>query len=1224
MSPPRLIARHLLVALLLACAGFETNTVWAQPPQYAMTDTTVTDCFGELTDSGGTEEAYGNNEDLVFTIEAGSPLDVGFIGSIDIEPAAPGGLLFDYLVLHDGPGLSSPVLDTLFGNIANPPSYTTSGPLTVHFVSDASAQPQGFHLTWTADPPPPVPPEASLGAPGNCPFTAVNLDFSYPIECSLIDWSSLSFSATNGQTWAPDTSAAAILSCSGTTNDALIIPFEDGQSVDGNCTVTANLFIGVRDACDSIWTLPIEATWTSMGCPATPEVITDTDTVCTGGCATLEALQRGCEETNLTWTASDGSTFNGPGPWNVCPVTTTTYTATANEVTTGTTGQASVTVTVLDLGAWVQDTSICPGAEVPLSTGSISGEWSGTGVIGPPWLFDSGESGQGAHDITFTAFGSASCASTATITVVNFWAPNNVPTCPESAPFELPAAPPGGTWTGTGITGNTFDPSAVVTPGQDTVIQVLFSAGACQNITNIHIEPAAPLIDIGSICQSEPAIPLPSSPPGGTWTGPGLSEDADAFLPEEAPAGPITLTYQMQGCNRLASGTLLPIYAGPTMSSCPEQLPFVPYPDFLPAGGNWEGPGIALDDSISGLYQPGNVPDNQWSPLIYSAPNGCTDTLWMFNRQTTIAPDVLHACASDTANLLANGLEVSPWCGIWNGLGTTNPTDLGDCDWSINAPGLSVGEHRLTYTVNGCADTLDISVHPDSLNVEPWVSCNTSAEVLLPILPAGAQWSGPGIQTPTNDSTWSWSPGQAGPGAHTLLWTNPAGCSDNVAVEVESAPVWNSISDTILCFNEVLISPPPPALESVTSGSATTLWTINDTDWLSDTSTAEIGSGTHLLAVQWSGEACSTDTAWTLQILDPLSVALTADDLVLCPGAGTQATAVITGGLAPTGSLDIAWSDEGLPLSTRTLIPTVTSWWSVSVGDGCSTSAEDSILLTVLPPFDTDITFGPLACHNAPTSLVLDVPSPAGVQHFIDGSFAGNGPVVVDALAGSALAWSVLDTLEGCALDTTILVPGHPPIAAAFSVNPAADCIPWDAQPIGLIDLSTGAESGQWSWFPSALQGMPATPDSVAWTAGSNPLLTLPSAGTWTVIQAVQQDVGCTDTVSSTICVLPQTNVWLPDAFSPNGDGANDRFRPRGSGVSTWRMTIHDGWGRLVWEESQVGLPAGSALQATTEEGFPIGWAGDQEAVGVYAVRLEATTDGGVPIIVEQPLRLIR
>ena len=215
-----------------------------------MADTTVTDCFGELTDSGGEDDAYGNNENFTFTVDAGSPLDLQFLGPIDIEPAAPGtGLLFDYLILYDGPNTGAPVLDTLYGNVPNPPSYTTSGPLTVVFISDASAQPQGFHLEWSANPPPPVPPDLSISTLGGCPHGALSLALSEPVECGLMDWESLVLVGEDGSTWDVNASAAEAL-CPGFESDQLTLPLT--EPLDGNCAFTLSFTVGLRDACDSV------------------------------------------------------------------------------------------------------------------------------------------------------------------------------------------------------------------------------------------------------------------------------------------------------------------------------------------------------------------------------------------------------------------------------------------------------------------------------------------------------------------------------------------------------------------------------------------------------------------------------------------------------------------------------------------------------------------------------------------------------------------------------------------------------------------------------------------------------------------------------------------------------------------------------------------------------------------------------------------------------------
>lgn len=1232
MSPPA----SRLVRILLIIAGGSAHGLMGQTEPFWMADTTVTACFGELTDSGGPDEAYGNNEDLVFTVDAGAPLIVGFIGSIDIEPGAPNsGLLFDYLVLHDGPGLASPVLDTLYGSISTPPSYVTSGALTVHFVSDASAQPQGFHLFWTADPPPPQPPDMDLSAPGSCPFQAVEWSFDPPLECALIDWASLAVTSSSGDAWPVDTSAAILLGCGSGWAASLILPFDDGATIAGNCDIMASMEVGIRDACDSVWTMPLSAQWASTGCGAVPEIEADTDTVCTGGCVVLEAIPRGCGPTQFAWSGSDGSTWSGPGPWTACPTVTTTYTVTATETASGVTGSASVQVVVIDLGAWVADTVLCPGDVLILSTGPVQGNWTGPGVTGPPWAFHADSSGAGQHEITFLTTGGGGCSSTSTIGVTGFSVPEVIATCPESSPFALTGFPSGGTWSGIGMAGDLFNPAAADTLGTSP-FTLTYEAAGCTGLTQVHVEPAADPIALDAVCQSEPPITLPNAPPGGTWSGPGWNATEGQWVPQDAPPGPTVLTYAMEGCDRTAFGVVLPIHAGPTMTSCPEQSPFIPFPGFLPPGGTWSGPGIGADGASTGLYDPGSVPDGLWAPLIYAAPNGCQDTLWMFNRQTTVSPAVLYSCAGDEDNLLmTNGFQASPWCGTW----TSEPVDvtayLGDCDWSLTALDLTVGVHEAIYEVNGCSDTLEVIVHPEALLLSDWTSCIDGDPIPLPETPPGSQWEGEGLIGPAGDGTWEWSPSGAGQGDHALIWSTPAGCADTALVFVEAPPTWPAPALTgTWCFNDAPQLPPGPTNPG--NGPPTTQddWSLDGAPWPPGLTTASVGEGTHEVSLGWSGEACTVEQTWSFVVLPPLTVELQVEDASLCAGQGTSATAVLSGGLADGGSTpDITWSDGGFPSPERFLLPEASGWWWVEADDGCSTPAMDSVYLGILPPFMRSVTHAATACFGAPTDVVLEAGPPAGLVHILDGDTLGIGTFSIATTAGVALDWILVDPVEGCAQDTTILIPSHPPLNAAFSVFPASDCIPWDAQPIGLIDLSNGGETGTWAWWAGEVAEIPdgaASSGELPWSLGTNPTLSFPAPGQWTVALALDQEAGCTDTAFQSLCILPQTNIWLPDAFSPNGDTWNDRFHPRGSGVQSWEWIILDAWGQVVWEERHDGFPAASSLGPTDPWGMPVGWEGTVQSsglpapTGVYAISLKARTDGGWPIEIQQPIRLIR
>lgn len=65
---------------------------------------------------------------------------------------------------------------------------------------------------------------------------------------------------------------------------------------------------------------------------------------------------------------------------------------------------------------------------------------------------------------------------------------------------------------------------------------------------------------------------------------------------------------------------------------------------------------------------------------------------------------------------------------------------------------------------------------------------------------------------------------------------------------------------------------------------------------------------------------------------------------------------------------------------------------------------------------------------------------------------------------------------------------------------------------------------------------------------------------------------GCRDTLEQQIHVLPCHSIYTPTAFSPNGDGRNDLFRPLFGdcveGVS--RLEIYNRWGSLVFRSTQA------------------------------------------------------
>jgi gliding motility-associated-like protein len=83
-----------------------------------------------------------------------------------------------------------------------------------------------------------------------------------------------------------------------------------------------------------------------------------------------------------------------------------------------------------------------------------------------------------------------------------------------------------------------------------------------------------------------------------------------------------------------------------------------------------------------------------------------------------------------------------------------------------------------------------------------------------------------------------------------------------------------------------------------------------------------------------------------------------------------------------------------------------------------------------------------------------------------------------------------------------------------------------------------------------------------------HPLHLFPAdGGTFTICLIAVNDLGCPDTTCRFIGVSGDPVVFVPNAFSPNGDGRNETFRPVVSGYSDWKYTfrIFDRWGLEIY-----------------------------------------------------------
>ena len=85
---------------------------------------------------------------------------------------------------------------------------------------------------------------------------------------------------------------------------------------------------------------------------------------------------------------------------------------------------------------------------------------------------------------------------------------------------------------------------------------------------------------------------------------------------------------------------------------------------------------------------------------------------------------------------------------------------------------------------------------------------------------------------------------------------------------------------------------------------------------------------------------------------------------------------------------------------------------------------------------------------------------------------------------------------------------------------------------------------------------------------GLNPNYMFRDTGVHEIRQIVIHENGCRDTLIQYIDIEPKVTLFMPNAFTPNGDGTNDLFGGVGifDGMKEFHMGIWDRWGSLIFE----------------------------------------------------------
>ncbi|MBS1650412.1 MAG: gliding motility-associated C-terminal domain-containing protein [Bacteroidetes bacterium] len=135
-----------------------------------------------------------------------------------------------------------------------------------------------------------------------------------------------------------------------------------------------------------------------------------------------------------------------------------------------------------------------------------------------------------------------------------------------------------------------------------------------------------------------------------------------------------------------------------------------------------------------------------------------------------------------------------------------------------------------------------------------------------------------------------------------------------------------------------------------------------------------------------------------------------------------------------------------------------------------------------------------------------------------------------------------------------------------------------------------------WQFLNPAVQALDTSADKT-------PARMYEQLGKYPVMLVSTTDKGCKDTAVKFLEINDDFVVYIPNTFTPNGDGLNDMFTVKGSGVLTngFSMNVFDRWGALIYSTSDITK----------------GWDGTfkginaQEGVYVYKIKVNSANGQG-------------
>jgi len=798
----------------------------------------------------------------------------------------------------------------------------------------------------------------------------------------------------------------------------------------------------------------------------------------------------------------------------------------------------------------------------PLLGNPAGGTFTGTGIVSD--FFYPNISGAGTYNIVYTYVDMNGCTNTSVqpvtvhpLTPVSF---TGLPAqyCLNGAPLTLTGYPSGGTFSGPGVSGYTFNPSTAGVGIQDITYSYT-DGNTCTNeqIQSVNVLPL-PVVDFVGLnneyCVDAPMVTLTGFPTGGTFSGPGIF--GNTFTPSVATPGTHSITYSYtdgNSCTNTFSRTViihdLPVVSLSALADVCPNSPAFTLTGGVPAGGTYSGNGV-----INNIFNPDIAGAGVHTiTYTYMDNNQCINTASQPLNVNSLPSLTISGLSSQYCyNSPSDVLSGTPVGGYFIGMGINgfifNPSDAG------------VGVHDIGYVYtdgNNCTDTLIqvvtvLDLPHLAISGIDIAYCVDAPLVTIGGFPLGGTFSGPGISGNTFNAQ------AAGVGVHDILYsyTDTSGCTDTL---IHTLTV-NGLPNLMLTpFNDICLYDTPFAL---TNGSPVG-GTYSGNGVVSDTLNPFFaGSGTHLITYMYEDSlGCRNTISDSITIHTNPTVTFDLSYTEIC---SNDYPVILNEGL-PTGGI---YSGNGVSDSifTPSLAPIGINFIYYTYTDSNNCSTTDSSYVKI---------------HQAP---VADAGG--------DRSICAGSETNIIVTGGDFYLWNTNETTSEiiiAPIDTALFWV----IAYNYNNNNNFICSDTDSVyvnviPLPEVTLTSNADNNVASLGQEIIfTANPSNYDLYEFYVGEV-LVQSEIINTYTTSK-LEEDVIIYVIAKDSLCVSELDSLLIKikpvsNAFTPDGDGKNDRF------MKGYDLKIYNRWGQLLyegiegWDGKYNGeeLPGGTYFYVTT------------------------------------------